>query len=228
MSSDVALSLSLDSLNILRLEEELSALAAGDAPELYCAVSDGVFAPLVGHGPHLIKGITQRRDCPVHVHLLCNDPDAHIDRFAEMGCHTLTVQVEPVTHIHRSLTRIREAGMHAGAALKPGVPLTRLEYLLEYADRVLVLAADPGFPDSPVAVGTHDRVRILRQNLDHLELKAGIEVVGPITPLQAARFAHLGAHRINVDLTVQEDACSTAAEGLQRFREALQRQMSLA
>lgn len=226
--SGVDLSLSLDSLNVLRLEEELSALAVGGAPELYCAASDGAFAPLIGHGPHLIKGIAKRGDCPVHVHLLCENPDAHIDLFAEMGLRTLTVHAEPVTHIHRTLTRIREVGLEAGVALKPGVPLTRLEYLLEYADRILVLTAEPGFSNAPLVVGANDRVRILRQNLDYLKLNASIEVLGPVTPLQAARFAHIGAHRICVDLTVQDGAYSTAVEGLKGFREELERQMPLA
>ena len=212
----------------MRLEEELSALASQGAPELYCAVSDGQFAPLIGHGPQLLKGITPRGDCPVHVHLLCENPDAHIDLFAEMGCRVLTVHAEPVPHIHRTLTRIREVGLEAGVALKPGVPLTRLEYLLEYADRILMLAAEPGFPDSHPGPGAHDRVRILRQNLDYLKLDASIQVAGPVTPLQAARFAHLGAHRICVDLGAQDGAYSTASEGLKSFREELERQMPVA
>ncbi|MFP4171955.1 MAG: ribulose-phosphate 3-epimerase [Candidatus Hydrogenedentota bacterium] len=227
--SDIGLSLNLDSLNVLRMDEELSALAAGGAPELYCAVSDGVFAPLMGHGPYLIRSIAERGgDCPLHVHLLCENPDAHIGLFAEMGLQALTVHAEPVTHIHRTLTRIREVGLEAGVALKPGVPLTRLEYVLEYADRIVVLAAEPGFPQSPLGGGTYDRVRILRQNLDYLKLNASIEVLGPVSPLEAARFAHLGAHRVCVDLSAQDGAYSTAVEGLQRFREELERQMPVA
>jgi len=224
----VDLSLSLDSLNVMRLEEELTALASHGAPELYCAVSDGRFAPLTGHGPQLLKGIARRGECPVHVHLLCENPDAHIDLFAEMGCRVLTVHVEPVAHIHRTLTRIREAGLEAGAALKPGVPLTRLEYLLECADRIMVLGAEPGFSESIPVGAAYDRVRILRQNLDYLRLNASIQVAGPVTPLQAARFAHLGAHRICVDLGAQDGVYPTVSEGLRSFREELERQMPVA
>jgi len=212
----------------MRLEEELSALASDGAPELHCVVSDGEFAPMTGNGPHLLKGIAKREECPVHVHLLCENPDAHIDLFAEMGCRVLTVHAEPVPHIHRTLTRIREVGLEAGVALKPGVPLTRLEYLLEYAGRIVVWAAEPGFPDSPVGPGAHDRVRILRQNLDYLKLNASMQVAGPLSPLQAARFAHLGANRICVDLGAQDGAYATAAEGLKSFRAELERQMPLA
>jgi ribulose-phosphate 3-epimerase len=117
----------------------------------------------------------------------------YITRFVEAGCSAITVHVETCIHAHRTLEQTRAAGASPGIAINPATPLTKLDFLLDYVDRVLVMTVDPGYAGQTIIPSAFERVRILRQNIEHRELTSRIEVDGNITVENAARLAQLGA-----------------------------------
>ena len=75
----------------------------------------------------------------------------------------------------------------------PATSLTKIDYLLDYVDRVLVMAVDPGYAGQKLIPTSFERVRILSQNIEHRKLPARIEVDGNIDITNAATFANVGA-----------------------------------
>jgi ribulose-phosphate 3-epimerase len=179
--------------NLCRLEDDLKALEAAGCEELHFDIMDGMFVPNFTMGFDLIKAARRCCGLPCSGHLMITRPEDYIERFVEAGCATLTVHVETCVHAHRTLSQIREAGASPGIAINPATPLTKLDYLLDCADRVMVMAVDPGYAGQSIIPGAYDRVRILKENIGYRRLKTDIEVDGNITVRNAALLANAGA-----------------------------------
>ncbi|HOF40567.1 MAG TPA: ribulose-phosphate 3-epimerase [Candidatus Hydrogenedentes bacterium] len=226
MNKDLLYSASIMCANLLRLEGELAALEAAGCDELHFDVMDGQFVPNITLGFDFIKAVRSYTSLPCSAHLMIERPERYIERFVEAGCHSVTVHVEACTHAHRVLNQIKAAGATSGIAINPATALTKLDYLLDSADRVLVMAVDPGFTGQTILKGTFDRVRILHENLRYRKLDVRIEVDGNITVRNAAILANLGASILDCGTSSIFDG-RPPGEALADFREkvALERKI---
>lgn len=180
------------------LAESARELESAGCAELHVDVADGTFTPDFALGPEFVETLRDACGLPCSAHLMIENPAKHIDRFIEAGCSAIYIHFEADTHCHRTLAKIRDAGIEAGLALCPSTPLTKIEYLMGEADRLLILAADPLGKETYLP-GTLDRVSILRENLDHLENCGRIEVEGNLTAQDAALLSREGADGFVLD-----------------------------
>lgn len=181
------------------LDAELYAFEEAGCSELHFDVRDGRFAPGFGLGLELLAAAKGCSKLPCDVHLMAAEPARHVEAFAKAGCASLTVHVEACLHAPRTLERIRELEMASGIAIQPATPLLKLEYLLPFADRVLLLTQEPGNESSTTPGVAFERVRILRENLEYHGYRAKIQVEGGIGALDAARLIKEGADSVVLD-----------------------------
>jgi ribulose-phosphate 3-epimerase len=191
--SQIICSASVMCANPLHLEADLKALEAAGCDELHFDIMDGLFVPNFTLGFDVIKAVRRCCNLPCSAHLMISRPEDYIERFVDAGCGIVIVHVETCVHAHRTLLQIRNAGASPGIALNPATPLTRLDYLLESVDRVLVMAVDPGYAGQVMQHGAYDRVRTLKEVLDYRELGTKIEVDGNINIRNAALLSKAGA-----------------------------------
>ncbi|HEB85060.1 MAG TPA: ribulose-phosphate 3-epimerase, partial [Bacteroidetes bacterium] len=129
-----------------RLGEQVREALAAGAHGLHADVMDGRFVPPITYGADVVAAVIRATGAVVDAHLMVADPERQIDAFAEAGVSGLTVHVEATPHLHRVLTRIRQAGLEAGVALNPATPVTEtLRYTVELLDRVLIMTVNPGW-----------------------------------------------------------------------------------
>lgn len=185
--------------NLGRLEEDFQALEAAGCHELHFDVMDGAFVPALSLGAEFIAAAKACTGLACDVHLMTERPDRHVDAFIEAGCDSLTVHVETCRHAHRTLVQIREAGASPGIAVNPATSLTKLEYLLPYADRALVMTVDPGHPGQKIISGAFERVKILKENIDYRKLKTKIQAEGDMDAKNAAILANAGVEVFVLD-----------------------------
>lgn len=129
---------------------------------LHVDVMDGCFVPNITFGPGFVKAL--RRNCPgdvLDVHLMVDQPEGLLDDFLDAGPDYLTVHVETDPHIHRTLSRIRAAGVKAGISLNPGTPEEMARPLLPFVDLVLVMSVNPGFGGQTFIETVMEKTRIL-------------------------------------------------------------------
>ncbi len=186
-------SASLMCADLMNLERDIHALEGARCDELHFDIMDGQFVPNLTLGSDMIKAAKGVTAMHCNAHLMIENPERYIEQFVSAGADSISVHVEASPHIHRVLSQIREAGASPGIAINPATPLTKLDYLLASVDRVLVMTVDPGYAGQKIINSAFERVRALRNYIDHRGLSVKIEVDGNINVNNAAHLYVMGA-----------------------------------
>ncbi len=174
----------------------IAAAERGGADFIHVDVMDGHFVPNITIGPPVVKSLKRVATVPLDVHLMIQDPDRYVEAFAEAGASYLTVHVEVLPHLHRTLTYIKSLGVKAGVALNPSTPIGSLEEVIGLVDLVLVMSVNPGFGGQVFIPRSEQKIRELRRLLDRAGNSAPIEVDGGIDSSNIARIVAAGAEII--------------------------------
>ena len=135
----VRLAPSILSADFAALGDAVRTVERGGADQIHLDVMDGHFVPNLTIGPAIVKAVRRVTSLPLDVHLMVTDPDACLDAFAEAGANAITVHVEVLPHLNRTLGAIRKLGCRAGVAINPSTPPEALNEVLEDLDVVLVM-----------------------------------------------------------------------------------------
>ena len=122
-----------------RLTEEIQAVEKAGADWIHIDVMDGRFVPNITIGPLVVKAARRATKLPLDVHLMIVEPERYVADFAQAGADIIVVHAEPTTHLHRTLSAIREEGKRAGVAYNPATPIDGLEYVIDQVYMVLLM-----------------------------------------------------------------------------------------
>ncbi len=190
------LSPSILSADFTKLGEQIRELDESGAQYVHIDVMDGMFVPSISFGMPVIKSIRECSDRIFDVHLMVEEPGRYIDDFAEVGADLITVHAEACKHLDRTIEAIKEKGLLAGVALNPATPLSEIEWILPKVDMVLIMTVNPGFGGQKLIPYTIDKVRKLKEMIDHKGLKIDIEVDGGINLDNVGTIMDAGANII--------------------------------
>ena len=68
---------------------------------------DGHFVPNITIGPPVVRAVKRVATRPLDVHLMIDGPDRYLEAFVEAGAAMLSVHVEVLPHLHRTLDAIK-------------------------------------------------------------------------------------------------------------------------
>jgi ribulose-phosphate 3-epimerase len=136
---------SILSADFSNLSQQIRLTEMGGADWIHCDVMDGHFVPNITIGPIIVKAARKVTKLPVDVHLMIKNPDKFLEAFAEAGADFISVHVEEVVHLNRTINRIKELGCKAGVVVNPATPLNRIVDIAEYIDLLLIMTVNPGF-----------------------------------------------------------------------------------
>lgn len=145
---------------------------------LHIDVMDGMYVPTISFGAPIIKSLRNISNLLFDVHLMVEEPIRLIDEFAEAGADIITVHAEACTHLHRTITAIKEKGLKVGVSLNPSTPLSVLEYVLDELDMVLLMSVNPGYGGQSFLPLTIDKIKQLKRMINKKNLNVDIEVDG--------------------------------------------------
>jgi ribulose-phosphate 3-epimerase len=189
------------------LAEEIAMCEEGGADLIHLDVMDGRFVPNITFGEKVIATARKSTSLPLDVHMMVEEPEKYFDAFAGAGATGMTIHVEAAPHLQRQLTRIRELGCVAGAALNPGTSLVTVREALADLDLLLVMTVNPGFGGQDFIPASIDKVARAREMLDELRSSAALEVDGGISRLTIENVWRSGA-----DTFVAGNAVFSAAD----------------
>jgi ribulose-phosphate 3-epimerase len=130
---------------------------------------------------------------PLDVHLMITDPDKYAEAFAAAGADMLSVHLEVLPHLHRTVTFIKSLGMKAGVVLNPSTPAAALEEIAGEVDFILVMSVNPGFGGQKFIPNSLHKVAAIRAMLDRAGNSAApIEIDGGIDLTNIARAVDAG------------------------------------
>ena len=156
-------------------------------------VMDGVFVPNISFGQPVIKYIKKLARKPLDVHLMIVDPGRYIDSFKAVGTDIITVHYEACTHLDRTLTAIKEAGMQAGVVLNPHSSVMLLEDSIQLCDLVLLMSVNPGFGGQKFIENTYNKIEQLAELKYRKNPNCLIEIDGGVTESNAHLLYEKGA-----------------------------------
>jgi ribulose-phosphate 3-epimerase len=108
----------------------------------------------------------------------------------------MSVHVEAVTHLHRTVHAIKALGVKAGVVLNPATPAFAIQELAADVDFVLVMSVNPGFGGQTFIPRSESKVRDVRALLDAAGNAALVEIDGGIDRHNVARVVAAGARII--------------------------------
>jgi ribulose-phosphate 3-epimerase len=190
----VQIAASILSADFAALGAAVAAVERGGADLIHVDVMDGHFVPNITIGPAVARSLKRVARVPLDVHLMITDPDRYIDDFAAAGAAMMSVHVEVLPHLHRTVQAIKALGVKAGVVLNPATPVVALEEIAGDVDFVLVMSVNPGFGGQKFIKRSESKVRQVRALLDRAgNASAPIEIDGGIDPANAARVVAAGA-----------------------------------
>jgi len=158
----------------------IEAAEQGGADFIHVDVMDGHFVPNLTVGPPVVRSLKRVARVPLDVHLMITDPDRYAEAFVAAGASMLSVHVEVLPHLNRTLAYIKELGAKAGVAINPSTPASALEEVAADVDFVLVMTVNPGFGGQAFLPRAASKVKGLRAMLDRAGNPAPLEVDGGI------------------------------------------------
>src|SRR6185295_14236889 len=173
-----------------------AAVERGGADLIHVDVMDGHFVPNITIGPPVVKSIKRVAKVPLDVHLMIEEPDRYLEAFAAAGAAMLSVHVEVLPHLHRTVQAIKALGLKAGVVLNPSTPVMSLDEIAGDVDYVLVMSVNPGFGGQTFIPRSESKVRAVRALLDRAGNAAAVEIDGGIDKQNVARVVAAGARII--------------------------------
>jgi ribulose-phosphate 3-epimerase len=191
---NICLAPSILSADFANLGRDIEAVTRGGADQIHVDVMDGHFVPNISIGVPVVKSLRKATKLPLDVHLMISDPDRYLEAFVDAGANMLSVHVEVLPHLHRTIAQIKKLGAKAGVVLNPSTPVTAIEEIAADVDFVLVMSVNPGFGGQVFIPHSIKKIQGVRALLDHAGNSAApIEVDGGVDLTTIEKVVHAGA-----------------------------------
>ena len=173
------------------LTQQIRMVEIGGADWIHCDVMDGHFVPNITFGPSIVKAAHKVTKLPIDVHLMIENPDKYLEDFINAGASYVSVHVEEVNHLNRTVNRIKELGAKAGVVINPATPVSSIVDVAEYIDLLLIMTVNPGFGGQKFIPNSLRRIKeavTLRSEMNAnflIEIDGGVNVETAKTALKA-------------------------------------------
>ncbi len=205
---------SILSADFANLGRDIEMINKSDADWIHIDIMDGVFVPNISFGFPVLKYVARLAHKPLDVHLMIVQPEKFINEVKALGAQIMNVHYEACPHLHRVIQQIREAGMQPAVTINPATPVAMLKDIINDVYMVLVMSVNPGFGGQKFIENSLDKVRELRELIEHTGSQALIEVDGGVNMSTGEKLIEAGA-----DILVAGNAIFSSENPIETIRQ---------
>ncbi|WP_438347924.1 ribulose-phosphate 3-epimerase [Paenibacillus sp. FA6] len=162
------------------LERDIKELDKAGVDFYHIDIMDGRFVPNFTIGPDFVKTVRNLTQTPLDVHLMVEDPEKHIDLFADCGVEMISVHQESTQNLHSVLMKIKSKGIKAGVAINPGTSIEFLDYVYDLLDYIVVMTVNPGFAGQKFIPSMYEKIAKINEKIKAYNRPIEIQVDGNI------------------------------------------------
>lgn len=181
------------SADFSKLAEDIAMLNTSACDWIHCDIMDGVFVPNISFGIPVLQAIKKHAQKPLDVHLMIIQPERYLTAFKDAGADILTIHLEASTHLHRTLSEIKNLGIKTGVAINPHTPVEHLYDVLYLTDVVCMMSVNPGFGGQKFIERTYTKVSKLKEKIIQENTTTLIEIDGGVNVENALLLKNAGA-----------------------------------
>ena len=196
---------SLLSADFTDIKKEVQRLEKAGSDLFHLDVMDGHFVPNLTFGPFIVQAIRKMTSLPLDVHLMMENPNGYLQRFAEAGADYLTIHIELEKDTEVGIKKVRDLGLKVGLAINPETPVEKVHPLLDRVDFFNVMTVHPGFSGQSFIKECIPKIQTLKKWIEEKGRPIQIEVDGGINLETAPKVLEAGA-----DILVSGSALFTA------------------
>lgn len=210
---------SILSADFSKLGDEIRIVEDAGADIIHCDIMDGSFVPNISFGAKVISDVRKITNLPLDVHLMINNADLHIPAFIRAGANFISVHYENNTHLHRTVSAIKDAGIKAGVVVNPATPVFMLEDIISMVDFILVMSVNPGFGGQKFIENSYNKIKELKDMIMQFNEDCLIEVDGGVGIHNIADLSKAGVDMFVAGSSVFDTVDKT--EAILKLKEAV-------
>lgn len=171
------------SIDYSRTSEQLEELMKSKAKWLHFDVMDGHFVPNITFGQDIMRGMKEKTNLFIDVHLMISNPEYYAPIFIENGADLITFHFEVFNDVEKCkclCNQIKAKNCKCGISIKPSTPIECIQPLLDVVDLVLVMSVEPGFGGQEFQEQSLQKIQWLAQHKKIERYSYLIEIDGGI------------------------------------------------
>lgn len=174
---------SILSADFSKLGQEIADITHAGADWIHLDVMDGRFVPNLTFGAPVIKAVRGHTKLPFDVHLMIEDPHRYIGDFCDAGADIISFHVEAERDIAGTIAAIKQRGVRAALAVKPGTAMESVFPYLDEISMVLVMTVEPGFGGQEYQPGMMQKVQAVKARAPRMQVQidggVNVETIRP-------------------------------------------------
>lgn len=183
---------SILSANFLELGKEVESICKAGADFVHLDIMDGHFVPNLTFGMPILSQVAKVATKPLDIHLMVENVDFFVDYFLPLKPRFVSVHIEEVKHLHRTISHIRSQGSSPAIVLNPHTSEQELQYIIQDVDMVLLMSVNPGFGGQSFISSVIPKAQNLKNLILQKNPQCLIEVDGGVNDINILALKNAG------------------------------------